>query len=47
MGSVYYHYKNKEAIIDYLSYYEFDQMLKRNFPQKTNFLMVKEALFSF
>ena len=34
VGSVYYHYKNKEAIIDY-GYYEFDQMLKEAYEKQT------------
>ena len=34
VGSVYYHYKNKEAIIDY-GYYEFDQLLKEAYEKQT------------
>ncbi|WP_333576728.1 TetR/AcrR family transcriptional regulator [Faecalibacillus intestinalis] len=44
VGSVYYHYKNKEAIIDY-GYYEFDQMLKEAYEKQS--LITKEKLFLF
>lgn len=33
VGSVYYHYKNKEAIIDY-GYYEFDKILKEAYEKQ-------------
>jgi len=42
VGSVYYHYKNKEAIIDY-GYYEFDQMLKEAYEKQT-FNSEREAI---
>ena len=42
VGSVYYHYKNKEAIIDY-GYYEFDQMLKEAY-EKQSFDNEREAI---
>ena len=37
VGSVYYHYKNKEAIIDY-GYYEFDQMLKEAYAKAVTYI---------
>ena len=42
VGSVYYHYKNKEAIIDY-GYYEFDQLLKEAY-EKQSFQNEREAI---
>lgn len=33
VGSVYYHYKNKEDILDY-GYYEFDQLLQEQYEKK-------------
>ena len=42
VGSVYYHYKNKEAIIDY-GYYEFDQMLKEAY-EKQSFALNEQCL---
>lgn len=42
VGSVYYHYKNKEAIIDY-GYYEFDLLLKETY-EKTTFQSSREAI---
>lgn len=41
-GSVYYHYKNKEAIIDY-GYYGFDQLLKEAY-EKQSFQNEREAI---
>lgn len=42
VGSVYYHYKNKEAIIDY-GYYEFDLLLKEAY-EKLSFKSSREAI---
>ena len=42
VGSVYYHYKNKEAIIDY-GYYEFDLLLKDIY-EKQSFKSSREAI---
>lgn len=42
VGSVYYHYKNKEAIIDF-GYFEFDQKLKEEY-EKQNFSSSREAI---
>lgn len=42
VGSVYYHYKNKEAIIDY-GYYEFDLLLKDVY-EKQSFKSSREAI---